>query len=302
VPELPDVVVYLEALERRVVGHPLQAVEVRGISVLRSFDPPIHEAHGRTVVATRRLGKRLVLELDGGLFLVVHLMISGRLYWKDDPKAKIPAKVGVAALRFEHGTLLLNEVATKKRARIWLVRGEDALLAEHDRGGFEPLTVSLEDFTAQLRSTSRTLKRALTDPTAFSGIGNAFSDEILLRARLSPVKRSGQLDDAEMTRLYEAVRSTLTDWLERLRAEVGDGWPEKVTAFRPDFGVHGKFGQPCPVCGTPVQRIVYAENEVNYCPSCQTEGRVLADRSLSRLLKEDWPRTIEELEGFRVGG
>ena len=300
-PELPDVVVYLEALARRVVGHPLVGVEVRGISVLRSFDPPIHLANGRTVQGTRRLGKRLVLELDEDLFLVVHLMVAGRLYWKDDPKAKIPAKVGVAALRFDHGTLLLNEAASKKRMRLWLVRGEAALLADHDRGGAEPLSITLEAFSAQLRSSNRTLKRGLTDPTAFSGIGNAFSDEILLRAKLSPVKRTGQLDDEEMGRLYRAVQDTLNHWLDRLRTEVGDGWPAKVTAFRPDFGVHGKFGKPCPVCGTPVQRIVYAENEVNYCPQCQTDGRVLADRSLSRLLKEDWPRTVEELEGFRAG-
>ena len=297
-PELPDVVVYLEALERHVVGHAIEVIEVRGISALRSFDPPVDAARGRTVVGTRRLGKRLVLDLGDELYLVIHLMIAGRLYWRP-AAAKIPAKVGVAAIRFAHGTLVLQEAASKKRARLWLVAGREALEHEHDRGGAEPLEIDRATFEARLTETNRTLKRALTNPVTFSGIGNAYSDEILLAAKLSPVKRTGQLDADELDRLYAATRETLTTWLDRLRAEVGDGWPEKVTAFRPDMAVHGRFGEPCPVCGTKVQRIVYAENEVNYCPQCQTEGRVLADRSLSRLLKEDWPRTVEELEGFR---
>lgn len=296
-PELPDVVVYLEALERRVHNQPIEKIEIKGISLLRSYDPPISAARGETVIGTRRLGKRLVLELTDDLYLVIHLMIAGRLYWRK-PDVKL-SRDSLAAIRFPDGTLLLNEMAKKKRARMWLHRGEEAMLAEHDRQGAEPLEIDRETFVARLTERNRTLKRALTDPSAFSGIGNAFSDEILLRARLSPVKRTGQLADDELTRLFDAVRTTLTDWLERLRAEVGDGWPEKVTAFRPDFVVHGKFREPCAVCGTPVQRIAYAENEVNYCPSCQTGGKVLADRSLSRLLGDDWPKTVEELEGFR---
>jgi formamidopyrimidine-DNA glycosylase len=291
-------VVYLEALDRRVVGEAITRIDVRGISLLRSYDPPIAAATGQTVVATRRLGKRLVLELTDDLYLVIHLMIAGRLYWRA-ADAKL-AKDTLAAIRFASGSLLLNEVAKKKRARMWLHRGEAAMLAEHDRHGAEPLEIDEATFAARLTDRNRTLKRALTDPASFSGIGNAFSDEILLRAQLSPVKRTGQLTDAELRRLYHAVQRTLTEWLERLRAEVGDGWPEKVTAFRPDFVVHGKFREPCAVCGTPVQRIAYAENEVNYCPSCQTGGKVLADRSLSRLLGDDWPKTVEELEGFRA--
>ncbi|MDY7104279.1 MAG: DNA-formamidopyrimidine glycosylase family protein [Actinomycetota bacterium] len=300
-PELPDVVVYLEALDRHVVGQRLDRIDVRGISLLRTFDPPINEAHGKVVTGTRRLGKRLVLELEDDLFLVVHLMISGRLRWKDDPKAKVPAKVGLAAFRFDHGTLVLTEAASKKRASLWLMRGEEALAAEHDRGGAEPLEIDLTTFTERLTARNRTLKRALTDPTIFSGIGNAYSDEILLRAKLSPVQRTAQLDEEAIARLYEATQQTLVEFTERIRAEVGDGFPDKVTAFRPDMGVHGRYGEPCPVCGTKVQRIVYADNEVNYCPTCQTEGRVLADRSLSRLLKEDWPRSVEELEDIGRG-
>ncbi len=296
-PELPDVVVYLEAIEREVVGRRIERVDVRGMAVLRSFDPPITEASAKLVLGTRRLGKRMVLELEDDLYLVIHLMIAGRLFWRE-PDAK-PGKDGLVVIRFEHGALVLREVAKKKRARVWLHRGEAAMLAEHDRGGAEPLEIDRDTFAELLTAENRTLKRALTNPRTFSGIGNAYSDEILLHAKLSPVKRTGQLSDDEIDRLYEATRRTLTEWTDRLRAEAGDGWPEKVTAFRPDMVVHGKYREPCAVCGTEVQRIAYAENEVNYCPQCQTEGRVLADRSLSRLLKEDWPKTVEELEGFR---
>ena len=297
-PELPDVVVYLEALDRHVVGHRIESIKVAGISLLATYDPPISEAEAKTVLGTRRLGKRLVLELDDDLFLVIHLMIAGRLRWRD-PGARPPKRDGLAAIGFEHGTLVLTEAAKKKRASMWLHRGIDAVLAEHDRGGAEPLEIDRDTFASELTARNRTLKRALTDPSAFSGIGNAYSDEILRAAGLSPVKRTGQLDDDELTRLYDATQATLREWLDRLRDEVGEGFPEKVTAFRPEMVVHGKFGEPCAVCGTEVQRIVYAENEVNYCPSCQTGGKVLADRSLSRILKDDWPRTIEELEGVR---
>ena len=297
-PELPDVVVYLEAIEREIVGHAIERIDVKGLAVLKSFDPPISAAHGQKVIGTRRLGKRLVFELEDDLFLVIHLMIAGRLFWRE-PNAKIGSRDVLAALRFEHGTLILREVAKKKRARMWLHRGEDDMLDEHDRGGAEPLEISRDTFAARLTKENRTLKRALTNPKTFSGIGNAYSDEILLHARLSPVKRTQQLSDDEIDRLYDETQAVLTMWTDRMREEVGDGWPEKVTAFRPDMVVHGKYREACAVCGTEVQRIAYAENEVNYCPHCQTGGKVLADRSLSRLLKEDWPRTVEELEGFR---
>ena len=296
-PELPDVVVYLDAIEREVVGRPIQRIDVKGMAVLKSFDPPISEAHGKAVTGIRRLGKRLVFELEDDLFLVIHLMVAGRLFWvKADAK---PGKDGLVLLRFEHGALLLREVAKKKRARMWLHRSEAAMLDEHDRGGAEPLQIDRDTFAQLLTAENRTLKRALTNPRTFSGIGNAYSDEILLHAQLSPVKRTQQLADDEIDRLYASVQSTLTHWVELLRTETGDDWPTKVTAFRPEMVVHGKFREPCSVCGTEVQRISYAENEVNYCPQCQTGGKVLADRSLSRLLKEDWPRTVEELEGFR---
>lgn len=297
-PELPDVMVYLDAVQRDIVGHTLERVQVRGMAVLKSYDPPMSEAEGKHVTGTRRLGKRLVLELENDLFLVIHLMIAGRLFWKE-PTAKTGGRDVLVAFQFEHGTLLLREVAKKKRARLWLHRGETALLDEHDRGGAEPLEIDRDTFAARLATENRTLKRALTNPRTFSGIGNAYSDEILLKARLSPVKRTSQLSDDEVDRLYDATQHTLRDWLGQLRAETGDGWPAKVTAFRPEMVVHGKFREPCQVCGTEVQRIAYAANEVNYCPKCQTGGKVLADRSLSRLLKEDWPKTIEELEGFR---
>lgn len=294
-PEYPDVVTYLEALDRHVVGRPVEKIRITGISVLKSFDPPINQLEGLAPTGTRRLGKRLILTFDDDLFLVIHLMVAGRLYWRD-PGAK-GGKNQLAAIDFEHGTLLLTEAASKKRASMWVIRGEEQLLAEHDRGGLEPLEIDLATFGARVTEQNRTLKRALTMPAIFSGIGNAYSDEILLHAKLSPVKRTGQLDDQEIERLFESAQSTLADFADRIRAEVGDGFPEKVTAFRKDMAVHGKYGEPCPVCGSPVQRIVYASNEVNYCATCQTEGRMLADRSLSRLLKDDWPKTIEELDG-----
>ena len=297
-PELPDVVVYLEALDRFLVGRVLRKIQVVGISLLKSFDPPLSEAEGRTVVDTRRLGKRLVLEMDGpdDLFLVIHLMVAGRLRWRDQTGAKPPGKIGLAAFDFDHGTLLFTEASKRKKASLWLVQGADVLAEQHDRGGVEPLEVDKAGFRDALTSRNRTLKRALCDPTTFSGIGNAYSDEILFHAGLSPVQRTGNLDDDEISRLYQATQSTLTDWTERHRRAVGDGFPDKVTAFHDDMAVHGKFNQPCSVCSVPVQRIVYADNEVNYCAGCQTGGKVLADRSLSRLLKDDWPRSIEDLE------
>ena len=293
-PELPDVTVYVEALRERVVGARLQRIRLATPFVLRSVDPPLADVVGRTVTGVRRLGKRIVLALDGERFVVIHLMIAGRLHWKA-AGARPPGKIGVAAFDFDTGTLVMTEAGTKKRAAVHLVRGESAL-AEHDPGGLEPLSASLEEFRAALTAESHTLKRALTDPTIFSGIGNAYGDEILHRARLSPVKLTRALSDDEIKRLFEATRATLADWIERLRREAAGDFPEGVTAFRPDMAVHGRFRQPCPDCGAPVQRIVYAENETNYCPRCQTGDRLLADRGLSRLLKQDWPRTLDELE------
>jgi formamidopyrimidine-DNA glycosylase len=292
-PELPDIVVYIEALERRVLGRAITGVRIASPSVLRTYDPPYDAPVGREVTGLHRVGKRIVFEMPG-LYLVVHLMIAGRLRW-ETPKKPIPKKVGLAAIDFEPGTLMLTEQGTHKRAGIWLFRDWEGV-ADLDRGGVEPLEVSTEEFSEAVRSENRTLKRALTDPRIFSGIGNAYSDEILWEARLSPVKRTSQLDDEEMERLHAAVVESLTEWTERLRAEVEEGWPSKVTAFREDMAVHGKFREPCPRCGSPVQRIVHASNETNYCAVCQTGGKLLADRSLSRLLKEDWPRTLEELE------
>lgn len=306
-PELPDVEAYLTALRPRVVGAPLERVRLRSFSVLRTYDPPLERLHGRTLTGLRRIGKRIVLEFDaaepaagdptGGppLFLVLHLMIAGRLRWRD-PGAAIPGRIGLAALDWPNGTLVLTEAGTKKRASLHVVAGE-AALAEHDRGGAEPLDLDARGFAAALTASNRTLKRALTDQRILSGIGNAYSDEILHAARLSPVQRTGQLDAEELGRLHEATLATLTAWTARLVAEADEAFPEKVTAFRDDFSVHGRHGQPCPDCGTTVQRIRYADNETNYCPRCQTEGRVLADRSLSRLLKDDWPRSVEELDG-----
>ena len=290
-PELPDVTVYVEALDRRVKGQPLLGVRVASPFVVRTFDPPLSSAADKRVEEVRRLGKRIVFVLEGGLFLVVHLMIAGRFKWLD-PKAKVPAKVGLAAFDFAEGTLLLTEAATKKRASIHLARSLD----EFQRGGLEPLESTLQQFEAALRRENHTLKRSLTDPRLFSGIGNAYSDEILHRAKLSPALLTQKLSSEEAARLFEATKTVLVEWTDRLRKEAGDGFPEKVTAFRPEMAVHGKYKQPCPVCGTTVQRIAYADNETNYCPRCQTGGKLLSDRSLARLLHDDWPRTIEELE------
>jgi formamidopyrimidine-DNA glycosylase len=307
-PELPDVAAYLVALEPRIVGHPLTGIRIASPFLLRSVDPPLRDAFGKTVVALRRVGKRIVLQLESGrgearepaIYLVIHLMIAGRLHWKDAPAARIPGgKRGLAAFDFPTGTLLFTEEGTKKRAALHLARGE-AALAEHDAGGIEPLAADLTAFRAALTRESHTVKRALTDPRFFSGIGNAYSDEILHRARLSPVKLTRQLADAEIARLHAATQATLRDWIERLSAEARRAFPEKVTAFRPDMAVHGRYGRPCPDCGAPVQRIVHADNETNYCARCQTGGRLLADRALSRLLHQDWPKSLEELEALRV--
>jgi formamidopyrimidine-DNA glycosylase len=293
-PELPDVEAYLAALRSRVLGEPLTQVRLRSFSLLRTFDPPLEAVHGRQLVELRRLGKRLALGFEGDLWLVLHLMIAGRLRWRD-AGAKIPGRIGLAAFDWPDGTVVLTEAGTKKRASLHVVDGAEGLV-EHDRGGAEPLGLPLEEFTQVVTSQNRTLKRALTDQHLLSGIGNAFSDEILHTARLSPVRRTQQLDDDELARLHGAVQEVLGTWRDRLVAEAEEAFPEEVTAFRPEFAVHGRFEEPCPVCGHPVQRIRYASNETNYCASCQTEGRILADRSLSRLLKDDWPATLEELE------
>jgi len=297
VPELPDVTVYLECLAPRVLGQTIERIRLSSPFVLRSVDPPIRDAEGKRVTGLRRVGKRIVLELEGELFLVIHLMIAGRLRWRDRG-AKVPGKLGLAAFDFPTGTLLLTEASTKKRASIHLVRGEPALMA-HDPGGLEVLDADAASFRAALSRENRTLKRALTDPRLVSGIGNAYSDEILHRARLSPVTLTSRLSDDAWNRLFGATRDTLIDWTRRLRAETGDGFPEKVTAFREGMAVHGRFGKPCPDCGSPVQRLVFAENEANYCARCQTGGKLLADRALSKLLKSDWPRSLEELEERR---
>ena len=292
-PELPDVAVYLEALDRHIVGRKLEKLRIASPFVLRSYDPPVSVLEGRTIVATRRIGKRLVLDFGESLFLVIHLMIAGRLHWKR-PGQKGMGKM-LAAFDFSHGTLIFTEQGSKKRASLTVVRGEDALRAL-DPGGTEPLEASLAEFVAALERESHTLKRTLTDPHLFSGIGNAYSDEILHAAKLSPMKLSRSLTDEEKRRLYDATRVTLRSWTDILRAETGEGFPEKVTAFRDGMAVHGRYGKPCPVCDAPVQRIVYAEkNECNYCARCQTAGKLLADRSLSRLLKDDWPKSIDDL-------
>lgn len=296
-PELPDIVVYLEALERRTVGHSLERLRLASPAVLRTYDPPFNAVEGKIVRGLRRIGKRIVFELDEDLFVVIHLMIAGRLQWKEG-RAAIPKKVGLAAFEFDTGTLILTEQGTKRRAGIWVLQGEDALLAEN-RGGVEPLQASPDEFGQALTKENRTLKRALTDPRIFSGIGNSFSDEILWAAQLSPVIRTRQLSPEQVARLRESTIEQLNHWTDLLRTQVGEGWPTKVTAFRLEMAVHGKFGQPCPRCGTKVQRIVYADNETNYCPTCQTGGKLLADRSLSRLLKDDWPASLEELEDLK---
>lgn len=298
-PELPDIELYLHALRSRVVGEVLQRVRLASPFLLRSVVPPLAAASGRRVEGFRRLGKRIVWELEGELFLVLHLMIAGRLRWRP-PAASIPRRLGLAAFDFAAGSIVLTEAGTKKRASLYVTAGEEGL-ASHDPGGLEVLTTGPAEFAAALRARNHTLKRALTDPRIFSGIGNAYSDEILHRARLSPFRRSAQLDDGEVARLFAAAVATLGEWRDALIAELGDGFPDKVTAFRPGMAVHGRYGQPCPACGRTVQRILYAENEANYCVGCQTGGRLLADRVLSRLLKDDWPRTLEELEGRRAG-
>lgn len=294
-PELPDITIYLEQLAPRVLGETLERVVLAKPFVLRSVSPPLASVEGRRVVALRRIGKRIVLGLEDDHFLVLHLMIAGRLRWRDAGK-KPPTANLLATFQYPAGVLAFTEAGTTRRASLHLVRGEDALRA-FDRGGLEVLEASLPAFAERLALENHTLKRALTDPRLFSGIGNAYSDEILHRARLSPLARTAQLRAEEVERLYHATRDTLLDWIARLRAETGDAFPEKVTAFREGMAVHGRFGLPCPDCGTPVQRIRYAANETNYCARCQTDGRLLADRALSRLLKQDWPRTIDELEG-----
>jgi len=298
-PELPDIALYLHALTPRILGAPLERLRIGSPFVLRSTDPTPAEVAGRTVRALRRLGKRIVLELDGDVYAVLHLMIAGRLRWRA-PGAALPGRSGLAAFDFPAGTLLFTEAGAKHRASLYLVRGA-AALAEHDPGGADVRDITGAQFRAALTRESHTLKRALTDPRLFDGIGNAYSDEILHAARLSPLKLTGALTEEEITRLHCAARDTLAAWIARLQAETGDAFPEKVTAFRPGMAVHGRYRQPCPVCGAPVQRIRYAANEVNYCAACQTEGRVLADRSLSRLLRADWPRSLDEWE-LRVGG
>ena len=298
-PELPDILLYVHALRSRLVGRRVQGVRLASPFLLRSIDPPLAVVEGREVVDIQRLGKRVVIALQPDIFLVFHLMIAGRFKWAP-PGGRIPGKVGLFALDLEHGSLILTEAGTKRQASLHVVRGR-AALKHHDRGGLEVLSTDVAEFERVLRTENHTLKRALTDPRLFSGIGNAYSDEILHAARLSPFKQTQSLTTDEVTRLFDGVRTTLTAWIDRLQRETGDGFPERVTAFREGMAVHGRFGQPCPDCGSPVQRIVYAANEANYCATCQTEGRLLADRSLSRLLREDWPRTLDELERRRSG-
>jgi formamidopyrimidine-DNA glycosylase len=297
VPELPDIELYLHALAPRIVGRVLERVRLSSPFLLRSVAPPVASIEGQRVTGLRRLGKRIVWQFDHGTFLVLHLMISGRLRWKDRG-APVPAKVGLAAFDFDAGSLLLTEASPKKRASLYLVRGETAL-AEHDPGGLEVAASSRDAFAARLALENRTLKRALTDPRLLSGIGNAYSDEILHAARLSPTQLTSNLSDDEIERLHACAGDVLARWTARLVAETAGRFPEKVTAFRGGMAVHGRYGQPCPDCGTAVQRIQYAANECNYCPTCQTSGRLLADRALSRLLGADWPRTLDELEDLR---
>ena len=296
-PELPDIAVYLKALEQRIVGRELRTVRLKNPFLLRTAEPPISTFAGKRVIGLRRIGKRIAIGLEGELWLVLHLMIAGRLHWK--PPGTVPAgRNGLAAFDFDNGALILTEAGSKRRASLHAVCG-DADLAAFDPGGLELFEISAKQFRERLTARNHTLKRALTDPHLFSGIGNAYSDEILHRARLSPVAMTQTLGEAEQTRLFAATRKTLKLWIERLERETGEGFPEKVTAFRPEMAVHGRYGEPCPDCGTAVQRIRHASNETNYCPRCQTEGKVLADRALSRLLKSDWPRTVEELERLR---
>ena len=296
-PELPDVELYVAALTPRVAGNAISRVRVASPFFVRTFDPPVTALEGRTVLGVTRMGKRLVWAFDDDIFAVVHLMIAGRLRWRDTGAA-IPGRVGLAAIDFQHGTLLFTEAGSRKQASLHVVRGRDTVAAM-DPGGADVFAMTLAAFASALRGSNHTLKRALTDPHVFSGIGNAYSDEILHAARLSPVKLTQALDDEEIARLLDAVRTVLREWTERLQREAGEDFPEKVTAFRPGMAVHGRYGQPCPRCGAPVQRIVYARNESNYCAACQTGGRLLADRALSRLLREDWPKTLEDLERAR---
>ncbi len=293
-PELPDITVYVESLRSRILGEPLEKIRIASPFLLRSVDPPIGEAEQKRVVQIHRIGKQIVFELESELFLVFHLMIAGRFHWKKRG-AKTGGKINLAAFDFPGGTLMLTEASTKKRASLSLAQGKSSL-RRFDRGGLEVMNASIDQFRETLQRENHTLKRALTDPRIFSAIGNAYSDEILHRAKLSPLKQSRTLDGNEMERLMVSTKETLGEWVDRLRKQAGSSFPEKVTAFHPGMAVHGKYGQPCPVCGTLVQRIVYAENECDYCPRCQTGGRILADRSLSRLLKGDWPKSIEELE------
>jgi len=293
-PELPDITIYIEALEARLLNQLLEKIRLASPFLLRSFEPPIRAAEGKKILGFQRIGKRIVFELEGDLFLVFHLMITGRFHWKKRGAA-VPRKYGHAAFDFPSGTLLLTEMGAKKRASLHLVHGREKL-AEHDPKGLEIFQSDLSAFREALTRENHTLKRTLTDPHVFSGIGNAYSDEILHRAKLSPVKQTKQMTETEIKTLYQAMRECLSEWIERLRKDTGKNFPERVTAFRNDMAVHGKYRKPCPVCGSPVQRIVYAENETNYCAKCQTGGKLLADRSLSRLLKADWPRTLEEME------
>ena len=296
-PELPDVTVYVEAIEERIVGETLAGYAILSPFILRTVDPALDEAVGKTVRAVRRLGKRIIIEFDDELFVVIHLMIAGRFRWIDaKARKKVPARIALAEFEFRTGTLVLTEAGTKRRASLHVVRGRNAL-AQFDRGGLEVLDATQDEFAERLARENHTLKRSLADPRLFSGIGNAYSDEILHRARLSPLKLTSRLGDDEIARLFDATRAVLVEWTDRMRAERGDDFPEKVTAFREGMAVHGRYKEPCPVCGTTVQRIRYRDNETNYCPRCQTEGRLLADRALSRLLKQDWPKTVEELEG-----
>ncbi len=292
-PELPDITVYIDALHRRILGRRLERVRVRSPFHVRTFDPPLDSVEGKSVRELARLGKRIAVGFDDDLWVILHLMIAGRLHWKP-PGAGITAKGSLSAFDFPDGTLLLTEAGSKHRASLHVIRGREAL-QQHNPGGIDVFTATAAEFDAALRRENHTLKRTLTDPRVFDGIGNAYSDEILHRARLSPFLLTQKLPAEDARRLLDATREVLREWIERLRAQAGDGFPEKVTAFRPEMAVHGKFGKPCPVCGAPVQRVRYADNETNYCPGCQTGGRILADRSLSRLLKDAWPAHLDDL-------
>jgi formamidopyrimidine-DNA glycosylase len=293
-PELPDITVYVEALRRRVVGEPVTEIRLKTPFLLRTVEPPLSALIGKRVAAVERLGKRIMISLEEELFVVVHLMIAGRLHWRARGAKAGRGGADLAAFEFPAGTLTLTEAGSRRRASIYITRGADSL-GEFRRGGLEVFDVSVGEFAERLRSESHTIKRSLTDPRLFSGIGNAYSDEILHRARLSPVRLTGRLTDEEVAALFDATRSILTEWTDRLRAETGEGFPEKVTAFRLEMAVHGRYGEPCPACDAPVQRIRYADNETNYCARCQTDGKLLADRGLSRLLKKDWPRSLDEI-------